>query len=56
MLKEDYAEPAAAAPAPTAESAGPHWRAPLEDRWRARLQEVTRLSLAYHQAADPTDD
>jgi len=35
---------------------GPHWRALLEDRWRARLQEVTKLSLAYHQAAEPPED
>jgi len=55
MLKEDHAAPAAAASAPPAESGGPHWRALLEDRWRARLQEVTKLSLAYHQAAAPPD-
>jgi hypothetical protein len=29
----------------------PRWRAVLEARWRARLQEVTELSLAYHAAA-----
>jgi hypothetical protein len=29
----------------------PRWRALLEARWRARLQEVTELSLAYHGAA-----
>jgi DnaK suppressor protein len=33
-------------------SRGPYWRALLEARWRARLQEVTELSVAYH-AADP---
>jgi hypothetical protein len=38
----------------------PRWRALLEARWRARLQEVTELSLAYHAAAaaapaDPAD-
>jgi RNA polymerase-binding transcription factor DksA len=27
------------------------WRAQLEDRWRARLERVTELSLAYHDAA-----
>jgi RNA polymerase-binding transcription factor DksA len=27
------------------------WRALLEARWRARLQDVTELSLAYHEAA-----
>jgi len=29
----------------------PRWRSLLEDRWQARLQEVTELSLAYHDAA-----
>ena len=29
----------------------PQWRALLETRWRARLQEVTELALAYHEAA-----
>jgi len=32
---------------------GPRWRALLEARWRARLEELTELSLAYHDAADP---
>ena len=53
MLKEDHVEPAAVAPAPHAQSGSAHWRTLLEDRWRARLQEVTRLSVAYHQAAAP---
>jgi RNA polymerase-binding transcription factor DksA len=30
---------------------GPRWRALLEARWRAYVQEVTELSLAYHVAA-----
>jgi len=30
---------------------GPRRRAQLESRWRTRLQEVTELSLAYHDAA-----
>jgi RNA polymerase-binding transcription factor len=34
---------------------GPRWRARLEMRWRARLQEVTELSLAYHEAAAAAD-
>ena len=34
-------------PVPTG---GPQWRALLEMRWRARLQEVTELALAYHEA------
>jgi len=38
--------PAAARPA-----GGPAWRALLEAQWQARLQEVTELSLAYHEAA-----
>ena len=29
----------------------PRWRGVLEARWRARLDEVTELSLAYHAAA-----
>jgi RNA polymerase-binding transcription factor DksA len=34
----------------------PHWRALLESHWRVRLQEVTELSLAYHQAAAAAPD
>jgi RNA polymerase-binding transcription factor DksA len=37
-------------PVPQAERA-PRWRSVLEARWHARLQEVTELSLAYHDAA-----
>jgi RNA polymerase-binding transcription factor DksA len=55
MLKEDYAELTVTAPAPPARSGGPRWRALLEDRWRAWLEEVTELSLAYHRAAAVTD-
>jgi len=29
----------------------PHWRALLEARWQARLQELIELSLAYHDGA-----
>jgi RNA polymerase-binding transcription factor DksA len=36
---------------PGARTAGPRWRALLEARWQARVQEVTELSLAYHVAA-----
>jgi RNA polymerase-binding transcription factor DksA len=32
----------------------PHWRALLEARWQARLQQLTELSLAYHDAAAVT--
>jgi DnaK suppressor protein len=35
---------------------GPRWRALLEARWQARLEELTELSLAYHAAADVPDD
>ena len=35
---------------------GPRWRALLEARWRARVQEVTELSLAYHVAAAAVAD
>ena len=34
-----------------ADTGDPRWRALLESRWRARLLEVTELSLAYHDAA-----
>jgi len=29
---------------------GPRWRALLEARWQDRLQKVTELSLAFHDA------
>src|SRR2546430_9904796 len=29
----------------------PGWRAMLETRWKARLQQVTEEALAYHEAA-----
>jgi DnaK suppressor protein len=32
----------------------PRWRALLESHWRARLERVTELSLAYHDAAEAT--
>jgi DnaK suppressor protein len=35
----------------SADPADPRWRTLLESRWRARLLEVTELSLAYHDAA-----
>jgi DnaK suppressor protein len=31
---------------------GPRWRALLEARWQARLEELTELALAYHAAPD----
>jgi len=35
---------------------GPRWRARLEARWQAYVQEVTELSLAYHVAAEAVPD
>jgi RNA polymerase-binding transcription factor DksA len=47
--------PPGARPVPPAgrlmRAGAPRWRALLEARWRARLQEVTELALAYHDAA-----
>jgi RNA polymerase-binding transcription factor DksA len=34
----------------------PYWRALLEARWQARLQELIELSLAYHDAAAADGD
>lgn len=45
---DPLAGPEAGRPVP---AGGPRWRALLEARWRARLQEVTELALAYHDAA-----
>jgi RNA polymerase-binding transcription factor DksA len=41
---------------PSAATRGPHWRARLEARWQAYVQEVTELSLAYHVAAAAVPD
>jgi RNA polymerase-binding transcription factor DksA len=35
-----------------APEAMPRWRALLESHWRARLERVTELSLAYHDAEE----
>ena len=35
---------------------GPQWRALLEARWQARLEELIELSLAYHVAAAACPD
>ena len=51
MLREEYVSRAGAARTLPAGTGGPHWRAFLEARWQARLQEVTELSLAYHDTA-----
>jgi DnaK suppressor protein len=37
-------------------SSGPLWRAYLEARWQARVEEITELSLAYHGTAENGDD
>jgi RNA polymerase-binding transcription factor DksA len=47
----EHRSPLAAAVLP-GKPTGPHWRALLEARWRARLQEVTELSLAYASTPD----
>ena len=58
MLREEHRSPAVTARIQPAGTGGPYWRALLEARWQARLQEVTELSLAYHSAAaaDPDGD
>ena len=38
-------------PALAGRARGPVWRPLLEAQWRDRVQEVTELSLAYHEAA-----
>ena len=38
-------------PAQAGRARGPVWRPLLEAQWRDRVQEVTELSLAYHEAA-----
>jgi RNA polymerase-binding transcription factor DksA len=51
-MSVDSVRPAGALAVPRpADPADPHWRVLLESRWRARLLEVTELSLAYHDAA-----
>jgi RNA polymerase-binding transcription factor DksA len=45
---------ARSAQAASSPARGAVWRALLEAQWRARLQEVTELSLAYHEAAAVT--
>jgi RNA polymerase-binding transcription factor DksA len=41
---------------PSAGTRGPRWRARLEARWQAYVQEITELSLAYHVAAAAVPD
>lgn len=54
MSAAKHRSPLAASVLPS-KPAGPHWRALLEARWRARRQEVTELSLAYATASTPDD-
>jgi DnaK suppressor protein len=56
MRREEHASPMAMAPMLSAGTRGPRWRALLEARWQARLEEVTELSLAYHGAAAADSD
>jgi DnaK suppressor protein len=51
MSSHEHRSPAVTAPERPAGAHGPRWRALLEARWQARLEEVTELSLAYHGAA-----
>jgi DnaK suppressor protein len=51
MPREPRKSPVSTASAAPGLTRGAHWRALLEARWRARLQEVTELSLAYHDEA-----
>jgi RNA polymerase-binding transcription factor DksA len=51
---QQHAPAGSGAPARSRAARGPTWRALLEAQWRARLEEVTELSLAYHDAAAVT--
>jgi RNA polymerase-binding transcription factor DksA len=55
MPGEEHRSPAAIARVLPAGTRGPHWRAILEVRWQALLEEVTELSLAYHDTAAVPD-
>ena len=49
--RQQHAPAGNGAPASSRAGRGPTWRALLEAQWRARLEELTELSLAYHDAA-----
>ena len=49
--RQQHAPAGSRAPARSRAVRGPTWRALLEAQWRARLEELTELSLAYHDAA-----
>ena len=52
--RQQHAPAGSGAPASSRAARGPTWRALLEAQWRARLEVVTELSLAYHDAAAVT--
>ena len=52
--RQQHAPAGNGAPASSRAGRGPTWRALLEAQWRAGLEEVTELSLAYHNAAAVT--
>jgi DnaK suppressor protein len=56
MMTAPYALAAAvppqALPAPPAPAALPAWHSLLEERWQQRLNTLTELALAYHDAAE----
>ena len=56
MSREECTSQAAMTVELAAGTGGPYWRARLEAWWRARVQEVTELSLAYHVAAAAVPD
>ena len=56
MSREQRTAQAAMTGGRSAATPGPRWRARLEARWQAYVQEVTELSLAYHVAAAAVPD
>ena len=56
MSREQRTAQAAMTSGQSAGMPGPRWRALLEARWRAHVEEVTELSLAYHVAAEAVAD
>jgi len=56
MSREQRTGQAAVTSGQSAGIPGPRWRALLEARWQAYVQEVTELSLAYHVAAAAVAD
>ena len=56
MSREQRRGQAAMTAGQAAGTPGPRWRALLEARWQAHVQEVTELSLAYHVAAAAVPD